>query len=132
MSEGPSELFLNAEMLTRRFEGWPSFHDAEVLRLEIVRGEGRVLSMDVYVFGVSGNVDKHGYFIRTNRSVVTLRFRGVNDLNLTDFNEQNVLQDLVCCRQVDGSLRVEIHPTYGLCGSFSCLTAEVAVLREAD
>jgi hypothetical protein len=40
-------LFANATLLETRFGGWPSFHDAEVLRGELSRDHDVVLSMDV-------------------------------------------------------------------------------------
>jgi hypothetical protein len=127
------EIFSNAEMLRERFGGrWPSFHDAEILRIELSRIEEVILLLDIFVFARSAEVDSQGYFARENATVVRLAFRRVWDITLSDFNEQNVLQDLLTSMREDGSLRVEICSLYGLSGSFLCSEAAVADVRGAD
>jgi hypothetical protein len=77
-------------------------------------------------------VDSAGYFRRANPSIVTLRFYGLRELSLQDFNEQNVLQTLTCSRMEEGDLLVEICGIYGLSGAFRCSRAEVAAVRAMD
>jgi hypothetical protein len=132
MKTETSDLFANATLLETRLGSWPSFHDAEVLRVELSRDDGVVLSMDVYVFASTNEVDSAGYFRRANPSVVTLRFYGLRDLSLQDFNEQNVLQVLTCTRREEGDLLVEISGIYGVSGAFTCSKAEVAAVRATN
>lgn len=132
MNTDPSYLFANAALLETRFGGWPCFHDAEVLRVELSRDSGVVLSMDVYVFAYINEVDSAGHLKHANPSVVTLRFVGLRDLSLQDFNEQNVLQTLSCTRTEEGDLLVEIFGIFGLSGAFRCSRAEVAAVNAKD
>jgi hypothetical protein len=124
------QLFSNAALLMDRFGTWPSFHDAEVIRIELSRSPD--ITMDVYLFATSSQLDNRGYYRREQESIVTFIFRGVYEVTLLDFNEQNVLQELAVSRQEDGDLRVEIFASYGFNGSFLCANAEVAQVRQLE
>ena len=86
-----------AEQVTAIFGYWPSFHDAEVLRVALSRepttadGPAPLLEMDIYTFDTDGTVTPEGYYRLTNEVVVSLRFHGVDAVKLEDFNRQNVL-----------------------------------------
>ena len=122
-------LFANSRLLTQRFGEWPSFHDAEILRLELIRDSGVSLRMEVYLFTRSSEVDEHGRFRHEKPSIVTLQFDGLQDLSLAEFNEQNVLGELVCSRLNDNRLQVELYSLYGLGGQFTCSEAQVLQVR---
>jgi hypothetical protein len=124
-----AEHLVNASLLTDRFGPQTSFHDAEVLHVELSRGQNVVVRMDLYMFAASEELDERGCFQRENASVVTFIFQGVHELTLVDFNEQNVLQDLAFSRREDSMLLVEIFSSYGLSGSFLCTEARVAQVQ---
>lgn len=126
MDKGNDQFFANAALLTSRFGAWPSFHDAEILRVELSRSTGVALRLAVYVFATSPQLDSRGCYKRIKESVVTLTFRGTDEMTLLDFNEQNVLRELLISRQENGRFRVEILSSYGLNGGFLCNSAEVA------
>jgi hypothetical protein len=127
-----ADLFSNSALLTERFGGWPCFHDAEVLRVEMSRVNDVVLSMDVYVFRYSNETDASGRLKLKDPTVVKLEFGNVVNMQFENFNEQNVLGDLVCERREDGSIAVEIVSLYGLSGEFSCEHARVAAVYPKD
>src|SRR5258705_6613043 len=82
------------ERLTGIFGAWPSFHDAEVLRLELDRrgnSDQVELMADVYVFEMTSNVTDGGFYELRNGTLVSLRFHGIADLELSGFNGQNAL-----------------------------------------
>lgn len=132
MARGTEQLFSNAALVIDRFGTWPSFHDAEVIRVELSRSPDVALSIDIYVFATSQQLDARGYYKREQESIVGFMFRGVHEMTLLDFNEQNVLQELVVSRREDGDLRVEIFASYGLNGSFLCSNAEVGQVRQLE
>jgi len=125
-------LFSNAELLMARFGTWPSFHDAEVIRIELSRSPDVAINMEVYLFATSSQLDDRGYYRREKESIVTFVFRGVQEVALRDFNEQNVLQELAISRQEDGNFRVQIFASYGLNGSFLCASAEIAQVQQVE
>jgi len=113
----------NHAELVAVFGDWPSFHDAEVLSLILDRSE-RTLDVAFYVFRTSGEHNSAGQFIRSDEVLVRMRFYGISELSLFDFNEQNVLSDLSLIEE-STEKRVRLHGLYGLSGSFLCKAIEV-------
>ncbi|MGY0613493.1 Imm50 family immunity protein, partial [Luteimonas sp. A501] len=123
----------NAAAITSVFGGWPSFHDAEVLRLELSRHSetpfGPALLAEIHVFSMTSQVDARGHFVCENHSVVALRFDGVADLELDGFNHQNALSGLQITYQDDEtSFEVHLDPAYGVEAQFRCRVIEVVSL----
>jgi Immunity protein 50 len=117
----------NAAALTDVFGRWPSFHDAEIHALRLDRGanEPPSLEADVHVFEMTPEVTPDGFYVLKNHTLVTLRFAGIDQLELEGFNQQNVLADLVLR---DISLRqlavlkweVEFDSSFGVGARFLC------------
>jgi hypothetical protein len=92
-------LIQGSEKLTSVFDGWPSFHDAEVVDLHIWRGEVKggdwddsnvfpVLTITVRILEAT-QPDATG---EPDRDVLaTFRFHDVDDLILQGFNHQNAI-----------------------------------------
>src|SRR6266550_5444997 len=89
-------LIEHSDKLTGIFGRWPSFHDAEVLRLALDRTgpEGPTLDVQIHVFAATSEVDSTGHYVLKNHTLVTLRFTEVAVENLQWFNKQNVLFEL--------------------------------------
>ena len=110
---------------------WPSFHDAEVLGLELRRDPvvGRsppTLQLELDA-GSGFGTDASGAPLPRLAAVVTLLFRAVADLVLGDFGYQNILYELVLTPAGD-RIAVLLDPTGGvpgLEGSFTCAAVEV-------
>ena len=88
-----------------------NFHDGEVVKLILDR-RGPTLTVDVLLTNLSprsyeklppGNEIPH---------LVTIRFDEVEDLQLDDFNHQNVIQDLVLTPD-DARLKVQVPSLFG-------------------
>ena len=133
------ELIENAELVTGIFGRWPSFHDAEVVRVTLDRSgpDGPTLEAQIHVFGLSGEVDPKGHYVLENHTLVTLQFRGVVLDRLEDFNHQNVLGELEMTAldpsENDGCrIAVQMHSSFGLEGSFRCQRCAVASVRPFD
>lgn len=126
---------LNAAILESRFGSWPSFHDAEVLRVRLDCGQcsdGRVrLQLDVHVLAQEGAAP-NGQPIVVDHSLVTLEFAGVENLKLDGFGPQNVLFELILRdlgpnASTSTGVQVELPSSNGLSGSFRCEEATVLV-----
>ncbi len=86
-----------------------SFHDAEVVAVRLDR-TGVVMDLEIDMAAP----------VRAARAL-RLRFDGVSNLRLADFNEQNSLFDLTLVWSEDAALwDVVLQPNYGLAGSFRC------------
>jgi hypothetical protein len=121
------------------FGYWPTFHDAEVLRLTLSRERttpgvaAPFIDLDVYAFDTDGTLTPEGYYRLTNEVVVSFRFHEVEAVRLEGFNQQNVLWELTVTpgSESDGRpvLEVDLPSSFGVEGSFQCRTAEVLTVR---
>ena len=139
MGDLSAELIGGSERVTSIFGTWPSFHDAEVLRLTLDRGgaEGPSLELVLHAFEMTADVAPSGAYVLKNHIVLTLRFAGVALESLTGFNHQNVLSCLVIApldpEQHDGRrIAVTLDSSYGLEGCFECSSCHVADVRPYD
>ena len=86
-----------AEQLTTLFGRWPSFHDAEIVRVEFNRdavsdrASGPTLTLDVYAFEAGPEVAPHGQYVLRNEVLVSFRFLEVYQVALDGFNRQNAI-----------------------------------------
>lgn len=128
----------NAHILIDIFGQWPSFHDAEVVSLQLDRkGEwGPGLTVAIYLWRTLGEVDDQGYFRQTDHTLARLRFDGIVLEGLSLFNHQNVLEGLEILDysehpfetqlnefppRLEGlKFRVFLQGCYGVRGSLGC------------
>jgi hypothetical protein len=76
-------LIRDSQKLTDIFGYWPSFHDAEVLEVNLWRGnidqqEGLylfpVLTLKMHVWKLTNEVDSKGYLVLQHHTLTTLKF----------------------------------------------------------
>jgi hypothetical protein len=121
----------NSEIVTRIFGRWPSFHDAEVVRVLLERPpEGVRLEAQLRVWEMTPDLDPSGHFIRKNETLVTLQFLGVHLGCFEGFNTQNVIASLdvstIAPEEHEGRrLLVQMPSLYGLDAEFECERAIV-------
>jgi hypothetical protein len=125
--------FENATELERIFGGWPSFHDAEILRASFDRSgdDGPRLELVIHAFQTTPEVDASGFFVRRNHTKVTLTFTKLAVSRFRLFNRQNVLSSIqvkpILAAQHEGRrLRVDLQSSYGLEATFECEQAIVS------
>lgn len=124
-----------AEKLLSHFGCWPSFHDAEVVWLRLDRPTGGKeggagLEASVHAFRMTDRTGPDGFLVLEGHVLVQLRFRGIVDLRLEGFNEQNALLGLSIVDIRDRGMEdirfeVGMDPAYGLSVSFQCREVEV-------
>ena len=109
------------------------FHDAEVTRLELIRGRhgtsGVGLRLDIHMFSPIGVEPETRRYRLGNHHVVRLLFQGIQDLELGGFNHQNALGDLdvVPLRppRNGATWSVSLSPAFGLGATFVCSSARL-------
>jgi hypothetical protein len=105
------------------FEGaWPSFHDAEILRIEIDRKGPRVAA-DVLAPAWPG---------QGRDILVRFAFYGIDDLSLDGFNYQNVIWSLDLESAPENRIRITFRPLFGAAFSFTCTRGEVLDAAPSD
>lgn len=126
--------FKNSKAVTDIFGYWPSFHDAEVLSLELQRAYDDVpratLKARIYVFEITKEVDDRGYLVLRNHTIVDMLFRAIDESRITSFNHQNVLWGLeisdITSRQLE-HLHFQVHfsSSFGVEAEFKCKAIEI-------
>ena len=128
MSEATPPDVPGADQVVSWFGSWPSFHDAEILRLHLNRRG--VSRLDVHAWRMTDQTyeaDGRRYFVRDKHAVVTFELEAVSNLELFDFNAQNVLARLDLVR--DGDLFcLRLDTVYGLGGRIDAGQVRVSLL----
>ena len=94
------KLIVGREKLTSIFGYWPSFHDAEVIDVQLWRGQVNadanadifpVLTVKIHVWELTREVDSRGHLVRRHHTLTTLRFHDVIEFRMDGFDQQNAI-----------------------------------------
>ena len=95
------EFIQGFELVVAHLGLWPSFHDAEVLKLAIDRtcvATAKELSpvLDLHLRGwvMTSEVSEQGFYKLHGEAVFHFQFEGVTQLQIEGFNNQNVVSAL--------------------------------------
>ena len=125
------------ELVVAHLGQWPSFHDAEVLKLvlERTRATTDALSpaLDLHLHGwiMTSEVTPQGFYKLHGDAVFHFRFEGVTDVQIEGFNNQNVLSamNLELAKHPRNAnhqvLKVELEHCYKFDASFTAQKAQV-------
>jgi hypothetical protein len=105
----------------------PSFHDAEVIRLELNRSGPSSLS--VLTRETTGEVDQKGYHVPAKNATVDFMIEGILDLDFKGFSHQNVVGYIEVEKTANGFL-VTLSPCYGLAGTIEASKISIQVSPE--
>jgi|SRR5664279_2031296 len=96
------------------FGYWPDFHDDEVIHLHLNRVG--TSSMLVEASKWTNEVAEPGYYKLGKRTLVEFLLEGITELDLEDFNHQNVIMSLHIERTESG-YRFDMDTSHGLLGT---------------
>ena len=122
----------NAHLLEDVFGRWPSFHDAEVLRIVLDRGNVETLptlEAQIHAFEMTSEI-KDGAYVLKNHVLVTFRFLEIDGITLEGFNHQNALFGL-SIKDISGSqlerlkFEVRFDGSWGVDVHFRCHSVKV-------
>ena len=125
----------HSERLTDVFGAWPSFHDAEVVAIDLWRGDvrperdswiGAVLTTKIQILEATQPGATHS----GNDTLATLRFHEADRVHLHGFNHQNAILGLVFQHEPRGEglapyIRVHFQAAFGVDATFVCMRIEV-------
>ena len=133
MNDDPE--FEGSELVTNWFGYWPSLHDAEALSVNLKRASdsgGPTLWVKVHAFEMTSEVTEKGYFKLIKHCIIEFRFEQVDDVDLTHFGHQNVIDGIsmsfVPAETRPRRISVEFGSLYEMQLSFSCTKAVVVGL----
>jgi hypothetical protein len=114
---------------------WPSFHDAEVLHFSLSRGatpdqKTSEAKLDVQVREYEPRNEGTAQYELVLIKDVTIHFSfiGVEEIQVEDFNFQNVINSLVIRPGKEGAekrIQVEVESIYGFGATWFCNSAKV-------
>jgi hypothetical protein len=110
--------------ITSWFGHWPTFHDAEILSIELRRSGTSILK--VHTFATSKEVDARGCFVTHRHGIVSFLFDDICALQLDGFNHQNVIFDLEL-NKLDEGYEVVLGGCYGVEGRIVAKQIQIAV-----
>ena len=95
------------------FGGWPTFHDAEVTRVELDRSAPS--RIDVFTFELGDSIGIDGCLSMLKSVLVSFWLEQIQSLQIQDFNQQNVLSGLAFTKAPAG-FELTLMPCFGLNG----------------
>lgn len=147
----PSPHIENSKKIIDIFGYWPSFRDAEIHELSfnvadgtpwIVGSESPAIEMLIHVWEMTKDVTPDGYFVLTKHTLTRLRFRNIEEPQLSGFRFQNCIFELVFGMEPAtygpievpplNLLTVKIDSSCGLTGEFKCQSAAVISAEPCD
>src|SRR5580765_4442884 len=102
-----------AQVLIDWFGVWPSFHDAEVISIELNRESASKLR--IHYFSTSNRTNERGYYITEKHAIVSFIMEDIAQLQLTDFNQQNVLSS-ISVTPIETKYEIILGDCYGVSG----------------
>ncbi len=114
-----------AQQLFNWFGYWPSFHDAEVLSIELNRTESS--KVRVHTFQVTDEVDPKGFYICHKHCVVTFVLENITGVDLAHFNHQNALLRLEFYQRNDEYVLV-FAPAHGIEGTLKATNVSIEMI----
>lgn len=106
------------------FGYWPSFHDAEILRLDLnPTGESTI---SIKTEEATNEVDAQGYYVLRKHVTVHFLLEGISGLELYGFSAQNVISGLEITRSHDGFC-LQMGPCFGLAGTLIAVKLRVRI-----
>jgi hypothetical protein len=94
---------VNSEILFEHFGYWPTFHDAEVVKVtfESLPTYRSAVTFTIHAFEMISEVNEKGYFNLTKKCQIELQLIGIKELEFDYFSHQNVIFEL--CFEEQGS-----------------------------
>lgn len=127
----------NKEILENVYGSWPSFHDSEILNINLYRGEepGQLCSLvaSFYLYETKAINEGTAQYeiISTNKNVAVIEFQNIENLSLEGFNHQNVIEELHL-KSKENLIHVEFESIFGVQCSFSCSKVTVLGVEPKD
>jgi hypothetical protein len=96
------------------FGYWPSFHDAEVLGMELHRDGNSTIR--IHTWEMTDQVNGQGVFVCIKHAIVSFVLEQVTNLHLDSFNKQNVISGLLL-KQTGEGYELTLGGCYGIEGT---------------
>jgi Immunity protein 50 len=127
------------EALVKWFGRVPTFHDAEILSLDLRRKGRSALRLHGWIN--TGAVGPGGFYVLDRHAIVTFHLNEIMDLQLTGFSHQNVIygltlrrapqrperRDYLTLSPLPDDIEIELEPCFGLDGLIRARSVSISV-----
>ena len=136
-----TEHIVGSDKLVAALGYWPSFHDAEIVSvsaervLPVAPGSASVtLVVHLRTYEPRGEGTAQYEQVLVKSILATFVCKQVSDLELSEFNHQNVIDSLsvrrdTSAKAADSPLVLSIEPSWGLGGIVRCATIELSTVQ---
>ena len=104
---------INRELVIDAYGEYPSFQDAEILKISLARANYEGMSNRARI-----TIDL-SIFSKTIKNVVTIEFNNVYSANIEGFSYQNIIYDMLI-KNYDGDMLVTLDSSIGAQVEFRC------------
>jgi hypothetical protein len=125
-----------AEKIVEWFGSWPSFHDSEVVSIQLHRSEPSRIS--IRAWNMTSEVTAQGYFVHDKQAIVTFVLEkfvedreGITMVEILGFNQQNVLSNLDVNKEPTG-YELKLNGIYGVSGTIKATRISVELEPETQ
>lgn len=127
----------NANLILDWFGFWPSFHDSEVISINLHRSlhgkeKGPFLTACFYAFQMTSEVDEKSFYKLIKHCVIELEFENVESVELDEFNHQNALDGVEFSNTTNflgkPAISVVFNSAYGVGFDLKCSKVRVVSL----
>ena len=137
-----SKVVIGSEKVLNTLGFWPSFHDAEVISFHLDRGipvsDSVVANLIVHFRSYTTYGEGTAQYCQklAQNVLITFQFRRVAELNLDEFNHQNVINSIEISqispieKRLPQELHVCIESIFGFGAEFVCAEVEVISVKE--
>lgn len=135
----PAVSIENANLISDWFGFWPSFHDAEVISINLHRSlkgkeKGPFLTVVFYSSQMTSELDEKTFYKLIKHCVIELEFENIDSVNLDGFNHQNALDDIEFSEAKNflgkPAISVAFNSAYGIGFNFICAKVRVVSLTQ--
>lgn len=123
----PEEIIKNSNLLNKHFGYWPSFHDCEIKKI-ILDSEKDLVNLEIYSFTIENSLKLNGEYKKLNECIIKFILRGIKELSLKDFSDQNVIDEFIIEKHLDG-VKMIIESSNGLEGDIKCEIIEIEEIQ---
>lgn len=119
------------EKVTGHYGWWPTFHDAEILEIQLTR-DGPACRIKLFVYDMYRAPNTREWVETEKYANILFQFNDVVDIDLKGFNEQNVLSRIDFNKVANDIIEIRLPSIYGLNGSIRCKKVEVVDLEPLE
>ncbi len=129
------DLVNNSCLVESIYGYWPSFHDAEILKIQFIRGleakekkSSALVELNYWETKAINEGTSALDYVLDKNNIITIEFVGLSESSVNGFNFQNVIDELVLTK-ADNGINANFVSIHGADVCFVCGTVSVVGVK---